>query len=151
MEERLRDSDDSDTDYSDEDTYDDEYNYYRDEEEESDVEELVRSDDDRADEMFAYPADLSGDFPSALYNRGGAVRGPHLRRDPPSEEDAPYCEREPTSRHPLRGSSLLSSRPEPPVLYAPERGPPLLDFLFVLTAFMAALFAAYYSMFSEMT
>ena len=49
MEERLRDSDDSDTDYSDEDTYDEEYNYYRDEE--SDVEELVRSDDDRADEM----------------------------------------------------------------------------------------------------
>jgi len=36
-----------------------------------------------------------------------------------------------------------------PQVYAPERGPPLLDFLFVLTAFFAACFAAYYTIFTE--
>ena len=34
-------------------------------------------------------------------------------------------------------------------VYAPDRGPPLLDFLFVLTAFFAAVFAAYYTIFTE--
>ena len=36
-----------------------------------------------------------------------------------------------------------------PQVYAPERGPPLLDFLFVLTAFFAATFAAFYTILSE--
>jgi hypothetical protein len=34
-------------------------------------------------------------------------------------------------------------------VYAPDRGPPLLDFLFVLTAFFAAVFAAYYTIFTQ--
>ena len=36
-----------------------------------------------------------------------------------------------------------------PQVYAPERGPPLLDFLFVLTAFFADTFAAFYTILSE--
>jgi len=55
--------------------------------------------------------------------------------------DWEYCERD--------GQTLLSRRLEPPQVYAPERGPPLLDFLFVLTAFFAAAFAAFYTILSE--
>jgi len=142
----------SETDYSGSDTedtydeYNDEYNMYRDE---SDVEELVRSDDTR----ISQTTHLSQDYESSSYMRNADMSKespPYYRWDPPSEEDAPYCQREPSQRPRLRGVSLLSSRPEPPVLYAPERGPPLLDFLFVLTAFLAAVFAAYYSMFTNM-
>merc|ERR1711872_18829 len=48
-------------------------------------------------------------------------------------------------------NTLLSRRLEleQPQVYAPERGPPLLDFLFVLTAFFAATFAAFYTILSE--
>jgi len=48
-------------------------------------------------------------------------------------------------------NTLLSRRMEleQPQVYAPERGPPLLDFLFVLTAFFAATFAAFYTILSE--
>merc|ERR1712109_189720 len=46
-------------------------------------------------------------------------------------------------------NSLPSRLMEPPHVYAPERGPPLLDFLFVLTAFFAAAFAAFYTILSE--
>merc|ERR1711936_857291 len=45
-------------------------------------------------------------------------------------EDWQYCERD---------SHLLARRLEPPQVYAPDRGPPLLDFLFVLTAFLLLL------------
>jgi len=55
-------------------------------------------------------------------------------------EDWQYCERD---------SHLLARRLEPPQVYAPDRGPPLLDFLFVLTAFFAAAFAAFYTILSE--
>jgi len=54
--------------------------------------------------------------------------------------DWEYCERDSQSRRVLL---------EPPQVYAPERGPPLLDFLFVLTAFFAAAFAAFYTILSE--
>lgn len=56
--------------------------------------------------------------------------------------DWEYCERD--SR-----TSSLGRRLEPPQVYAPDRGPPLLDFLFVLTAFFAAAFAAFYTILSE--
>ena len=36
-------------------------------------------------------------------------------------------------------------RPKERVLYAPERGPPIFDFLFVFAAFVAALVLAYYT------
>ena len=55
--------------------------------------------------------------------------------------DWEYCERD--------RNSLPSRLMEPPHVYAPERGPPLLDFLFVLTAFFAAAFAAFYTILSE--
>jgi len=140
MSESNRDED-SETDYSGsdtEDTYDeddDEYNYIREDEdsrEESEEEELVKNHKPRnrylTPHLGAY-SDLEPQFSTF---------------QPPSEEDAPYCEREPSQRGPrIRGSG-------DPVLYAPERGPPLLDFLFVLTAFLAAVFAAYYSMFTSM-
>jgi len=56
--------------------------------------------------------------------------------------DWEYCQKE---------NILLSRRMEleQPQVYAPERGPPLLDFLFVLTAFFAATFAAFYTILSE--
>ena len=54
--------------------------------------------------------------------------------------DWEYCERDSHERRVLL---------EPPQVYAPERGPPLLDFLFVLTAFFAAAFAAFYTILSE--
>jgi len=53
-------------------------------------------------------------------------------------EDWQYCEQ-----------GAVPRRLEPPQVYAPDRGPPLLDFLFVLTAFFAAVFAAYYTIFTE--
>lgn len=56
--------------------------------------------------------------------------------------DWEYCERD-------KQTLLLSQRMEAPQVYAPERGPPLLDFLFVLTAFFAATFAAFYTILSE--
>lgn len=137
MSESNRDED-SETDYSGsdtEDTYDDDYNYIREDEdsrEESEMEELVKNEKPRD----RYSTPLQGAYSSI---------DPQLSAfHPPSEEDAPYCEREPSERGPrIRGSGE-------PVLYAPERGPPLLDFLFVLTAFLAAVFAAYYSMFTTM-
>jgi len=138
MSESNKDSE-SETDYSGsdtEDTYDDDYNYIQEDEDsrEEEVEELVRSDDAKNEPL------------SPLYGAYTSI-DPHLFSTPyypPSEEDAPYCEREPSERGPrIRGSS-------DPVLYAPERGPPILDFLFVLTAFLAAVFAAYYSMFTGM-
>jgi len=136
MSESNKDSE-SDTDYSGsdtEDTYDDDYNYIQDDDsrEESDVEELVRSDDTKEEPVSPQYGAYTSIDPQLLST-------PYY---PPSEEDAPYCEREPSERGPrIRGST-------DPVLYAPERGPPLLDFLFVLTAFLAAVFAAYYSMFT---
>eukprot|EP00092_Neocalanus_flemingeri_P008097 GFUD01008737.1.p1 GENE.GFUD01008737.1~~GFUD01008737.1.p1 ORF type:complete len:129 (-),score=40.07 GFUD01008737.1:280-666(-) len=52
-----------------------------------------------------------------------------------------YCERE--------RNTGAERAVEPPQVYAPERGPPLLDFLFVLTAFFAAAFAAFYTILNE--
>jgi len=54
------------------------------------------------------------------------------------EDEWQYCEQ-----------GVPPRRLEPPQVYAPERGPPLLDFMFVLTAFCAAVFAAYYTIFTE--
>ena len=56
-------------------------------------------------------------------------------------DDWQYCERE--------RNTLPARTVEPPHVYAPERGPPLLDFLFVLTAFFAAAFAAFYTILNE--
>ena len=36
-------------------------------------------------------------------------------------------------------------QPKETVLYAPERGPPIRDFIFVFAAFVAALILAYYT------
>jgi hypothetical protein len=55
--------------------------------------------------------------------------------------DWEYCERE--------RKTLPTRAVEPPYVYAPARGPPLLDFLFVLTAFFAAAFAAFYTILNE--
>jgi len=57
--------------------------------------------------------------------------------------DWEYCERE--QEHVLLSRRMAGA----PQVYAPERGPPLLDFLFVLTAFFAAIFAAFYTILSE--
>jgi len=63
--------------------------------------------------------------------------GPLVRREQ-REDDWQYCEQ-----------GVVPRRLEPPQVYAPDRGPPLLDFLFVLSAFFAAVFAAYYTIFTE--
>ena len=60
-----------------------------------------------------------------------------------SHVDWEYCERE--QEHVLLSRRMAGA----PQVYAPERGPPLLDFLFVLTAFFAAIFAAFYTILSE--
>jgi len=60
-----------------------------------------------------------------------------------SHVDWEYCERE--QEHVFLSRRMAGA----PQVYAPERGPPLLDFLFVLTAFFAAIFAAFYTILSE--
>ena len=57
--------------------------------------------------------------------------------------DWEYCERE--QDHVLLSRRMAGA----PQVYAPDRGPPILDFLFVLTAFFAAIFAAFYTILSE--
>ena len=59
--------------------------------------------------------------------------------------DWEYCERDQPGQQVLLSRRLAGA----PQVYAPERGPPLLDFLFVLTAFFAATFAAFYTILSE--
>merc|ERR1712168_1359297 len=54
-----------------------------------------------------------------------------------SREDWQYCEQ--GAR--CVGGQWPPRRTEAPQVYAPDRGPPLLDFLFVITAFFAACFA----------
>ena len=77
----------------------------------------------------------------------------------PTRPDEEFCEVSPPSR-PLR-SDLLSSdwagtrsqvrnltrnrREDDDVFYSPDRGPPIRDFFTVFTAFLVAIFAAYYS------
>ena len=60
-------------------------------------------------------------------------------REDGAGEDWQYCERAGRGRGPV----------EAPQVYPPDRGPPLLDFIFVLTAFAAATFAALYTILSE--
>lgn len=59
--------------------------------------------------------------------------------------DWEYCERDQPGQQVLLSRRLAGAAQ----VYAPERGPPLLDFLFVLTAFFAATFAAFYTILSE--
>jgi len=91
-------------------------------------EESGLDDDDEEEERAAEFSDDDDDDDG----RGVVDR---LRGD---EEDWQYCEQ-----------GAVPRRLEPPQVYAPDRGPPLLDFLFVLTAFFAAVFAAYYTIFTE--
>jgi len=114
--------------------------------EENSVDEDDESDDDSA---YDYTGEESNPYESdSLENPGDQCRYDwkeeiesceRTRAEP--EVDWQYCERE--------RNTLTSRIVEPPHVYAPERGPPLLDFLFVLTAFFAAAFAAFYTILNE--
>ncbi len=63
-------------------------------------------------------------------------------------EDEQFCEVRDVSERVediLGVNGDCTRRQGPGVFYAPDRPPPLVDFLMVLTAFLVAVFAAYYS------
>lgn len=60
-----------------------------------------------------------------------------------SEKEAEVCESEQHFEQKLRVSR--SRRNNPDIIYPPERKPPIFDFFTVLTAFIAAVILAYYT------
>jgi len=61
-----------------------------------------------------------------------------------SEKEAEFCEPEPHFEKKLRVSRSRRNNDDGPI-YPPERKPPIFDFFTVLTAFIAAVILAYYT------
>jgi len=93
------------------------------------------------DDSYNYTGEESYEEESCAEEERGVSLSPHVA--PLVQQDEwQYCEQ-------VGEAPWPPQRKEAPQVYAPDRGPPLLDFLFVLTAFFAAGFAAYYTIFTE--
>lgn len=91
------------------------------------------TEEDSAEKRFRVMEENAGELGSAPGDGGGGGSGSQVEDALTEREDEEFCEVSPLLREKNK------------TFYAPDRPPPIMDFLTVITAFVVAVFAAYYT------
>jgi len=124
---------------------------------ESEVDSCTDNSDRWSHSEYSYSEDEEGEGESSSGGEESereylAVTGLGAGVGTRDESDWQYCEQaQPQTAASLDQKDPQWQRKTAGAMYraSPERGPPILDFMFVLTAFFAACMAAYYTIFTE--